>query len=138
MHALVMTSLSCYGALEIVCVLLLLLSALAAVNDTLCWCSFRKLGLFYQVSQCTHLTWYWVNWLVSGNAASFNFNVTWITNVLTTRHIVVWRVTTFDILLGTCEASRSDLNRPSDSFRKGLADSTIFESNQPCLLLCSS
>jgi len=30
----------------------------------------------------THLMWYWVNWLVSGKAASFSFNVTWITTPL--------------------------------------------------------
>jgi len=42
--------------------------------------------------------------------------------------------------VGTCEASRfdSNSNRPSDSIRKGLAHSKIFESNRPCLLFCSS
>jgi len=41
--------------------------------------------------------------------------------------------------LGTCEASRFNSNRPSDSIRKGLANSKIskiFESNWLCLLLC--
>jgi len=44
-------------------------------DEVLPWLSHSEL---FHCQQCTYWTWYWVNWLLSGNAASSSFNTTYV------------------------------------------------------------